>query len=102
VSKYGPNFLVAPSIPMANYLFNEQSNLPADWIINTEVNRQYDLFVTLASSKQNFIFLEKSYLTGEEMSLPDKRETSEIAWEIYNTFKQVDETEHFIIYNGLE
>lgn len=101
VAEFGPNFIVAPSIPMANYLFNEQSNLPADWIINTEVDRQYDFFVTLASDKNNFIFLEKSYLTGEEMSLADKRETSEISWQIYSTFNKIGETQHFIIYNGL-
>ncbi len=100
VKKYGNNFIVAPAIPMANYLFNEQSNLPADWIINTEVDRQYELFVNLAANEQNFIFLEKSYLTGEEMSLADKRETSEITWTIYTRFRKIDETKHFIIYNG--
>lgn len=102
VQKYGPNFIVAPSIPMANYLFDEQSNLPADWIINTEVDRQYDFFVTLASDTNNFVFLEKSYLVGEEMSLADKRQTSEISWQIYTKFKKVGETKHFIIYNGFK
>lgn len=102
VLKYGPNFIVAPSIPATNYMFNEQSNLPADWIINTEVNRQYDFFVTLSSDKKNFIFLEKSYLEGEEMSLANKRETSEISWQIYTTFKKVGQTKYFIIYNGLK
>ncbi len=102
VSEYGPTFIVAPSIPAAHYLFNEQSTLPADWIINTEVNRQYDFFVKLASDKKNYIFLEKSYLAGEEMSLPNKREHSEISWQIYSTFQKIDETKHFIIYNGIK
>ncbi len=102
VQEYGPNFIVAPSIPAAHYLFGKQSTLPADWIINTEVNRQYDLFVKLASDKKNYIFLEKSYLEGEEMSLPNKREHSEISWQIYTTFHKVGETKYFIIYNGIQ
>ncbi|MBF6608145.1 MAG: hypothetical protein ITG00_05350, partial [Flavobacterium sp.] len=102
VSEYGPDFIVAPAIPMANYLFNQQSNLPADWIINTEVNRQYDLFVNLAAHENTYVFLEKSYLQGEEMSQADKRVTSEISWQIHTRFKKISETEHFIIYNGLK
>lgn len=102
VAKYGPDFIVAPGMPIANYIFNQTSNLPADWILNTEVNRQYDLFLTLASDSKNYIFLEKSFLEGEEMSNPIPKNSSLIAWKIYRDFRRVGETRYFIVYNSVQ
>jgi len=102
VKKYGENFIVAPNISMANYLFNDQSELPADWIINTEVNRKNDLFIQLASNKKNYVFLEKSFLNKEEYMPAQIEEFSYISWFIYTHFNQIEETKHFIVYNSLK
>jgi len=102
VAKYGENFIVAPNIPMANYLFNDQSELPADWIIETEVGRRQNLFIRLASEKKNYIFLEKSFLQHEEFMPEDKEKFSSIAAFIYKNFNQIDQTSHFLVYNALK
>lgn len=94
--------IVVPSLPMSYYLFEIQNKLPADWLINTEVNRQYELFVTLASHPGNFVVVEKSFLTKQEKALPDSEKTSIIAWKIYQDFRPIAETNHFIIYNSLK
>lgn len=102
VAKYGENFIVAPNIPMANYLFNSQSELPADWIIETEVGRRQKLFIRLASDKKNYIFLEKSFLQHEEF-MPEKVEDfSSISAFIYKKFNRIGETKYFLIYNALK
>ncbi len=94
-----PQFITAPSIPMAYYLFDHQNPLPADWLINTEVNRKYDLFLTLASDPKNYIFLEKSFLENEA-NLPAETRSSIIAWRMFMELQQVDESRHFIVLNG--
>ena len=102
VAKYGENFIVAPNIPMANYLFNNQSELPADWIIETEVGRRQKLFIRLASDKKNYIFLEKSFLQHEEF-MPEKPEDfSSISAFIYKKFNCIEQTKYFLIYNSLK
>ncbi len=102
IHKYGDNFIVAPSFPVANYLFNNQSELPADWIINTEINRRHNLFIRIASEKKNYIFLEKSFLNHEEF-VPDKIENfSYISYFIHQKFNMIEETKHFIVYNSLK
>ena len=102
VAKYGENFIVAPSLPIANYLFNNESELPADWIIETEVNRRQKEFITLAADKKNFIFLEKSFLNHEEFVKDNLEDFSSIAVFIHNKFNLIDETEHFLIYNSIK
>ena len=101
IEKYGENFIVAPNIPMANYLFSHHSELPADWLIETEVARRQKMFIRLAASKKNFVFLEKSFLQKEEC-MPEKKENfSSIAAFIYNKFRLIEETNHFLIYNSI-
>jgi hypothetical protein len=102
VNKYGKNFIVAPNIPMANYLFNNQSKLPADWIIETEVNRQQKRFIKIASDKKNYIFLEKSFLEKEECMPEIASNFSSISWFIFKNFNKIEETNYFIIYNSLK
>ncbi len=102
IAKYGTNYIVAPSLPLANYIFNTQSKLPGDWIINTEINRQFDLFIKLASDKKNYVFLEKSFLNHEEC-VDDKLENfSSIGIYIYKNFRPIETTKYFIIYNSLK
>lgn len=102
IDKYGENFIVAPSFPMANYLFNDQSELPADWLIETEVGRRQKMFIRLAAEKKNFVFLEKSFLQREEF-MPERKELfSSIATFINQKFVLVDETNHFLIYNSIK
>ena len=102
IGKYGENFIVAPNIPMANYLFNDQSELPADWIIETEIDSRQKEFIRLAANKKNYIFLEKSFLNREEC-MPEKREAfSSISYFIYKKFNLIGETKHFMIYNSLQ
>ncbi|OOV13054.1 hypothetical protein BXU10_23720 [Flavobacterium sp. LM4] len=100
ISKYGQNYIVAPSLPLANYLFNNQSKLPGDWIINTEINRQFGLFIKLASNKKNYIFLEKSFLNHEECVGPKLNDFSSIGVYIYKNFNQIENTKYFIVYNS--
>ncbi len=102
IAKYGENFIVAPNIPMANYLFNNQSELPVDWIIETEVNRQQKRFIKIASDKKNYIFLEKSFLKEEECMPEIASNFSSISWFIYKKFNKIEETKYFIVYNSLK
>lgn len=101
IAKYGKNYIVAPSLPLANYLFNNQSKLPGDWIINTEINRQFDLFIKLSSNKNNYVFLEKSFLTKKDAPNEKLEDFSKVGLYIYQKFKKIDETNYFIIYNGI-
>lgn len=101
-NKFGNRFIVAPNIPMAHYLFNSNSVMPADWIINSEINKNPKLFIDVASDKKKFIFLEKSFLKGEEFMPPKKVDFSIISDYIYRNFKKIEETKYFIIYNGIE
>lgn len=99
--KFGNNYIVAPNIPIANYIFNTESKLPADWIINTEINKDPKRFIDIAALKQNYIFLEKSFIEGNEEFMPKKREQFSIITDyIFKNFKKVDETKYFLIYNG--
>ena len=101
LEKYGPNFICAPNIPMAHYLFNTKSVLPADWIINTEINRNPGLFLKIASNPENYIFLEKSFLEREELMPEKKEDFSIITSYIHRNFIKIGETKYFIIYNSL-
>jgi len=102
VAKYGENFIVAPNVPMANYLFNDQSELPADWIIETEIDNQQKRFIKLAAAKKNYIFMEKSFLNRELYVQQNLSEFSSIAVFISNKFNLIEETKHFMIYNALK
>jgi hypothetical protein len=101
IQKYGPNFIVAPNTPMANYIFNTQSKLPADWIISTEVLNKENLFIKLASDKKNFIFVERAYIDGENL-MGEIFTYSKITLFIVNNFNQIDQTKHFVVYNSLK
>jgi hypothetical protein len=99
--KYGLKTIVVPNMAMTNYIFNTKSLFPADWIINTEVNRNAKPFITIASKIENYIFIEKSFINGEEL-MPQKKENfSIIADYIYRNFNKIDETKYFIVYNGI-
>lgn len=102
IKKYGDKYIVAPSFPMAHYVFNTQSVLPADWLTNNEVNRDPERILKIAAKKENFIFLEKSFLDGEEFMFDNREDFSVIASYIYKNFRKIGETKHFIIYNTLE
>jgi hypothetical protein len=99
-AKYGDHFIVAPNIAMAHYLFNSNSKMPADWLINSEINKNPKAFIESASNKENYVFLEKSFLVGEEL-MPEKRENfSIIAEYMYQNFNHIEETNYFIVLNG--
>jgi hypothetical protein len=102
IREYGSNYIVAPNFPMTHYVFNTQSVLPADWILNTEVNRNPELFIRLAAKKENFIFLEKTFLEGEEFMYDHKENFSIISLYIYENFKKIGETKYFLLYNTQE
>ena len=101
IQKYGENYIVAPAMPMTNYLFNGQSQLPGDWLLNNEINRENKKFINLCANKKNFIFVEKSFVSGQEFN-KYTIETSPTTWFIFKNFKKINETKHFIIYNGIE
>ncbi|MDR6967668.1 hypothetical protein J2X31_001680 [Flavobacterium arsenatis] len=102
IKKYGNSIIVAPNFCMTNYIFDKQSQLPADWIINTEVNREFDRFIKLAAKKENYVFLEKSFVKEKSFLVDEDADSSYIGRYIYFNFKKVDETEHFLIYNSLK
>ncbi len=102
IKKYGDNYIVAPSFPMAHYTFDTQSVLPADWLTNNEINRDPERILKIAEKKENFIFFEKSFLEGEEFMFDNRDDFSMTAMYIYRNFKKIDETKHFIIFNTLE
>lgn len=101
IDKYGENYIVAPNMPMTNYLFNDQSELPTDWLIDTEVNRQTKKIIAICAEKKNYIFIEKSFVTGEDYG-KYTLEVSSMAWFIYKKFNKIAETKYFIIYNQLK
>lgn len=101
ISKYGENFIVAPSMPMSNYLFNSQSELPGDWLLDHEINRQSKRFIKICSDKKNFIFIEKSFVNGEDFK-KSTIEASPTAWFIYKKFNKIDETKYFLVYNSIK
>jgi hypothetical protein len=87
---------------MANYVFNSTSELPADWLINTEINKRPEIFIKLASNKKEYVFLEKSFLNREEF-VPEKIQNfSSISYYIYKNFKTIEQTKYFIVCNGLK
>ncbi|WP_428231683.1 hypothetical protein [Flavobacterium sp.] len=101
IRKYGSNFIVAPNTPMANYIFNTQSKLPADWIISTEVLNKEDVFIKLASDKKNYIFVERTYIDGENL-MGEVFTYSKITLFIVKNFNRIDQTKHFVVYNSLK
>ena len=92
-----PN-MVLPDMPGVNYLLNTQSSLPADWVINTEINRQYDLFISLATAKGNTVFLEKSFLEQTIFEGENDADFSMVARYIFNHYRPSSETIYFKIY----
>ncbi len=105
IHKYGKNYIVAPNTPMANYIFNTQSQLPADWLLNNEIMGRDDEFIKLASNKKNYIFIEKEFIDKHPFCSTERYpETdvlhSKIAYYIYDNFNRIDETKNFIIFNA--
>ena len=100
IKKYGKNFIVAPGSPMSNYTFDNQSKLPADWIITNEVMGRESLFIRLAAKQKSYIFIEKEYVVDKPyihyMIL-----YSGITSFIYENFNKIDETKHYLVYNSL-
>lgn len=101
IKKYGENYIVAPSMPMANYLFNTQSQLPGDWLLDHEIDGQNERFIKICSNKKNYIFIEKSFVTGEDFK-ESTIKASPTAWYIYKKFNKIDATKYFIVYNSIK
>lgn len=101
VEKYGQHFIVAPNTPLANYIFDSQSELPADWIITNEVMGRESIFLKIAANKKNYIFIEKEYLE-DKLYLNYMILYSQIATTIHEKFIEIDQTKHFIVYNSLQ
>lgn len=101
IKKYGENYIVAPSMPMANYLFNTQSQLPGDWLLDHEIDGQNERFIKICSNKKNYIFIEKSFVTGEDFK-ESTIKASTTAWYIYKKFNKIDATKYFIVYNSIK
>jgi hypothetical protein len=87
---------------MAHYLFNTQSKLPCDWIIETEIDQQHQRILKLAADKNNYVFLEKSFLNHEEYVQDNLAEFSSIGVFIHDKFEKIAETKHFIVYHSLK
>lgn len=101
IKKYGENYIIAPSMPMANYLFNTQSQLPGDWLLDHEIDGQNERFIKICSNKKNYIFIEKSFVTGEDFK-ESTIKASPTAWYIYKKFNKIDATKYFIVYNSIK
>ncbi len=101
-NQYRPNVAVAPDIPMAHYLFSNESPLPADWLLPTETGRKPILFETLLSQPGMHVLLEKSYLDGSDNGTGSPAAFSPIAWFVHTKMKKTAETQYFMIYNGLK
>jgi hypothetical protein len=102
IVKYGENFIVAPNFCQANYIFNHQSELPSDWIIDTEINRKVANLIRLSSDPKNYIFMEKSFVNFEDFPKEETPKTSSVAWFIYKKFQPLEETNYFIVYNSIK
>ncbi len=100
IKKYGKNFIVAPDTPMANYIFDTQSKLPADWIITNEVMGRESLFIKLAANKKNYIFIDKEYIFNKPY-INYEILYSGITTFIYENFNKIDQTKHYLVYNSL-
>jgi hypothetical protein len=100
IQKYGKNYIVAPNMSISNYLFNTQSQLPGDWLLDHEINRQNKRFIKICSNNKNYIFVEKSFVTGEDFK-EVTIEASPTTWFIYKKFNKINETKYFIVYNSI-
>ncbi len=101
IKKYGKNFVVAPNMPMANYLFDAQSQLPADWIITNEIMGREAVFIKICTNNKIFIFVEKEYLT-DKVYVDYEILHSKITDFIVSKFNKIDETKHFYVFNALK
>ncbi len=60
--KYGPNFMVLPAFPQANYLTGTTPPLPLDWVVNRETNGDNTLVISCLEQSNPIIFFEKNYI----------------------------------------
>lgn len=98
--KYGAHYVVAPNIPMAHYLFGDRSVVPSDWLIETEIGRNPDLFKQQIPKSGSLVFLEKSYLDSTDEFIGSPETFSQVSWYLYQNMKPIGETRHFVILNG--
>ncbi len=93
--------IIAPNMALFYYAMGIQNPLPADWLLNWEIHRDPKTLLEIASSKENVIFVEKSFVRGNEHFMPQKREDFSMVTDyIIRHFRLQQETKHFLIYNG--
>ncbi|RXR23515.1 YccS family putative transporter [Flavobacterium stagni] len=94
-------YIFAPNIPIGYYAFSLRNPLPADWLLNWEIHRDPKTLLKIASQKENLIFVEKSFIKGNELFMPkDRADFSVVTDYIVRHFHPIKETQHFIVYNG--
>ncbi|MDI1255166.1 MAG: hypothetical protein PSV16_03615 [Flavobacterium sp.] len=104
VSRYGNDYIVAPSLPMAHYLFDTQNPMPAEWLTNFEINDDVYGFLKFTSKKHCPVFLEKSFIDGEPFikTEADREWFSLYGLFIYKNCHPIAETDYFLIYDADE
>ncbi len=104
VSKYGPNYITTPHIPLSHYLFDTRNPIPAEWLTSFEINYKTEAFLIETYKKPIYIFLEKSLLEGEALFLnpteADKADFSLFSLTIYKDWKPIAETKYFYVYDS--
>ncbi|MGK4567635.1 hypothetical protein [Flavobacterium sp. 3HN19-14] len=104
--KYRHNYITAPSIPMSHYLFDDESPLPVDWILNFDLANRVPDLLRFSAQKKHYILLEKSFVTlgGEEFltNRSEQENFSAYALFIFDHCHPIGETEHFLIYDSTE
>jgi hypothetical protein len=93
--------VVAPNIPLAYYALGRRNPLPADWLINWEINRQPGRLITLAARNNTVVLVEKSFLQGEWFMPPNRADFSVVTEYIVQHFTPIAQTQYFIVYHGL-
>ncbi|MFM2229396.1 MAG: hypothetical protein RL607_654 [Bacteroidota bacterium] len=93
--------IVAPNIPIYYYVMGIQNPLPADWLLNWEIHRDPKTLLEIASKKENVIFVEKSFVQGNELFMPKNRaDFSVVSDYIVRHFQKINETKYFMVFKG--
>lgn len=93
--------IVAPNCAFYYYAMGIKNPLPADWLLNWEIHRDPKTVLQIASQKENVIFVEKSFIAGNDEFMPNNRADFSVVTDyIVRHFKKINETKYFLVYKG--
>ncbi|WP_297512365.1 hypothetical protein [Flavobacterium sp.] len=93
--------IVAPNCAFYYYAMDIKNPLPADWLLNWEIHRDPKTILQIASRKESVIFVEKSFIQGNDEFMTSNRADFSIVTDyIVRYFQKINETKYFLVYKG--